>query len=221
MWELADKAGVLASLGLSIKTLEFADDSRKAEQALFGGAIDFVAGNHITPYLWVSRGRPIVCLASPGNSVRSSVVSKEPLESLAQFKDKGLRVADTNLLDPRGGMHHARGNHQLDVERAGYDLNEVEFLDMGEQDDPATSKAVIEAVRMGKADVAFSGRGTAEALRKEGLYSTQLPTLPMVNGTTLTTTYDIIYEFVQFDFCAGADHCEFAKRLYRIPQLRL
>jgi ABC-type nitrate/sulfonate/bicarbonate transport system substrate-binding protein len=193
MWELADKAGILASLGLSIKTLEFAYDSRLAEQALFGGAIDFVAGNHITPYLWVSRGKPIVCLASPGNSVKSSVVSKQPIESLAEFKDKGLRVADSNLLDVRGGIHHARGNHQLDVERAGYDLQEVQFLDMGDQDDPDTSTKIIDAVRTGKADVAFSGRGTAEALKKEGLYRTQLPTLPMINGTTLTTTYENIY----------------------------
>jgi ABC-type nitrate/sulfonate/bicarbonate transport system substrate-binding protein len=193
MWELADKAGILASLGLSIKSLNFADDSKKAEQALFGGEIDFVAGNHITPYLWVSRGKPIVCLASPGNSVRNSVVSKAPIESLADFKDKGLRVADSDLLDPRGGMHHARGNHQLDVERAGYDLKEVDFVEMGDLDDPSLSGKLIDAVKTGKADVAFTGRGNSEALKKEGFHVTQLPTLPMINGTTLTTTYDIIY----------------------------
>ncbi|MPZ13082.1 MAG: hypothetical protein GEU73_01420, partial [Chloroflexi bacterium] len=91
LWELADKSGVLGQLGLSIRSLEFSENSRKAEQALFDGAIDFVAGNHITPYLWVARGKPIVCLASPGNAVRDSVVSREPIGSLAEFKDKGLR----------------------------------------------------------------------------------------------------------------------------------
>ena len=34
----------------------------------FDGKIDFISGNHITPYARVGQGKPIVCLASPSNN---------------------------------------------------------------------------------------------------------------------------------------------------------
>ncbi|MPZ15917.1 MAG: hypothetical protein GEU73_16095 [Chloroflexi bacterium] len=67
IWELADKAGVLAQLNTRLASLAFCESSSKAEAALFDGRVDVVAGNHISPYAKVAQGKPIVCLASPGN----------------------------------------------------------------------------------------------------------------------------------------------------------
>ena len=119
IWELADRVGILDQLGLKLTSLEFCDSSSKAEKALNEGSIDFVAGNHISPYAEVARGSSIVCLASPGNSVRDSIASRAPIRSLSDLR--GKRIVDTTILDSGGGYLHIRGNHLLHVKRAGLD----------------------------------------------------------------------------------------------------
>ncbi|HEY3118614.1 MAG TPA: ABC transporter substrate-binding protein [Chloroflexota bacterium] len=191
LWELADKAGILGSLRLSINSLEFAEHSMVAEEALFGGAVDFVAGNHITPYKWVAQGKPIVCLASPGNAVQDRIVTHDPISSLDELKGKTLRIADSSLHDATGRVGHTRGNHILDVLRAGFEENEMEWLDMGQSTETNFQRDTIEAVRTGKAQIGF-GVGRGASVQGEGLHTLQLPRLPMVNGTTLTTTYETL-----------------------------
>jgi hypothetical protein len=126
--------------------------------------------------------------------VSDSVITKDRIASLDEFKGRGMRVADSNLIDPWGGIHHPRGNHILDVERAGYDADEVEWLEMGHLGEADLPERLVEAVASGKADVAFGGGRSAEKLEKEGLHVLRLPTLPMVNGTTITTTYDTLHQ---------------------------
>src|SRR5437660_11978108 len=82
MWELAEKAGIMAELNLSIASLEYADNSKEAEPKLFGGSLDFIARNHISPYMSVARNRPIGQIPSPGNLVRRSSVRRPPTESV-------------------------------------------------------------------------------------------------------------------------------------------
>ena len=67
IWEVMEKAGIWEQNGLKV-SFEFCDSSEAAEKALFGGDVDFVSGNHISPYLLVKRGKPIVCLSSPSNT---------------------------------------------------------------------------------------------------------------------------------------------------------
>ena len=62
IWEVMEKAGIWEQNGLKV-SFEFCDSSEAAEKALFGGDVDFVSGNHISPYLLVKRGKPIVCLS--------------------------------------------------------------------------------------------------------------------------------------------------------------
>ncbi len=190
LWELADKAGILDQLGLSLQSLEPANTSTIAEGALYRGEIDFISGNHLAPYGSLAKGRPIVCIASPGNSIRSRVVTRVPVTALSDFKSKGLRIADSNFIGLGGILHHSRGNHVIDVLRAGYDLEEPEWVELGEQEDPETRTRVIDAVRTGKADIGFT-RGSPD-LEREGFHLLDLPVLPMINGTTITTTYEAL-----------------------------
>ena len=74
IWEVMEKAGIWQQNGLKV-SFEFCDSSEAAEKALFGGEVDFVSGNHISPYLLVKRGKPIVCLTSPSNDTSSMSVS--------------------------------------------------------------------------------------------------------------------------------------------------
>src|SRR4051812_222983 len=192
MWELAEKAGILSDLNLSIASLEYADNSKEAEAKLFAGDLDFIAGNHISPYMWVAHNRPIVQIASPGNFVRDSIVSKRPIESLDELAGQEVRIADQNFHDRYGSVQHPRGNHILETLRAGMTLEQEHWVDCGEFDDPNIRKNIIEAVATGKADIGFAAYADPESLRDSGLHVLQLPTLPMINGATITSTYEIL-----------------------------
>jgi hypothetical protein len=194
MWELAEKAGILGEMNLSIASMEYADNSKEAEAKLFGGSLDFIAGNHISPYMWVAKNRPIVQIASPGNSVRDSIVSKRPLASLEELAGQEVRVADCDLRDRYGSIQHPRGNHILDTMRAGLEPEQSHWVECGEFDDPNVARNIVDAVASGKADIGFVGARDADALRGAGLHPLQLPTLPMINGATITTTYDVLHE---------------------------
>ena len=198
-WELADKAGILGKMNLSLHSNEETHDPRVAEAALFNGEIDFICGNHITPYRWVGLGKPIVCLASPSNSIQSRMVTREPVESLAAFKAKGLRVADSSLIATNGVASHDRLNHVLDIMRQGYAEGEAEWVEVGPHTPgggvPAgVPEALIEAVKSGKADAAFVYRSRGESEAPTGLHYLELPVLPMINGTTITTSYEALHK---------------------------
>ncbi len=125
IWEVMDKAGIWEKVGLKV-SFEFCNSSEVAEKALFGGEVDFVSGNHISPYLLVKRGKPIVCLTSPSNSVNDRLVTRSPVKKVSELE--GKRIGDTTLVDSIGGYHHPRGNHMLYVLRAGLKLDEVEWV---------------------------------------------------------------------------------------------
>jgi hypothetical protein len=194
-WEVADKAGILGKLKLSLTYLEGTDDPRAADAALFSGEIDMICGNHITPYVWLARGKPIVCIASPSNGVRNRVVTKEPVTSLADFKAKGLRIADTDLISHLGIAGHGRMNHILDVMRQGYAEGEAEWVEVGPSSEmgptPEQQQKLIETVKTGRADAAFVGR-VGDQTDLSGLHVLDLPELPMINGPTITTNYEIL-----------------------------
>lgn len=193
LWELADKTGILGQLGITLKSLEFCDSSSKAEAGLFSGAIDFVAGNHITPYLWVARGKPIVALASPSNTTRDAIVSRRPIDSVADLK--GLRLADTGLINETSGYAHIRGNHNLELLRGGVELDEVEWVEVpGGGGRPEDRGAQIDALRSDRADAALVMAGGAEELAREGFHILELDTLPMVNGPTITTSIETLHK---------------------------
>src|SRR6266542_2019034 len=50
---------------------------------------------------------------------------------------------------------------------------------------------LIDAVRSGRADAAFAGRIRPDALPAD-LHVLDLPELPMINGTTITTSYEAL-----------------------------
>ncbi|HWH77142.1 MAG TPA: ABC transporter substrate-binding protein [Candidatus Binatus sp.] len=183
IWEVMEKAGMWAQVGLKV-SFEFCDSSEAAEKALFGGEVDFVSGNHISPYLLVKRGKPIVCLSSPSNSVNDRLVSRMPVKSVAELK--GKRIGDTTLIDSIGGYHHPRGNHMLYVLRAGLKLDDVEWVELSESNNEFKAMQ-MDALKSGKVDAIFV-TGNTDKFEQAGLYALNLDRLPMINGPTLTST---------------------------------
>ena len=183
IWEVMDKAGIWERVGLKV-TFEFCDSSSAAEKALFDGKVDFVSGNHISPYLLVRKGKPIVSLTSPSNSVKDRLVARFPIKQVSELR--GKRIGDTTLVDSIGGYHHPRGNHMLYIMRGGLRLDEVEFVELTESNKEFQAMQ-LEVVKSGKVDAIFV-TGNTDKFEQAGLHVLSLDQLPMINGPTLTST---------------------------------
>jgi ABC-type nitrate/sulfonate/bicarbonate transport system substrate-binding protein len=183
IWEVMDKAGIWQQNGLKV-SFEFCNSSEVAEKALFGGDVDFVSGNHISPYLLVCRGKPIVCLTSPSNTTNDRLVANFPIKEVAELR--GKKIGDTTLVDSIGGYHHPRGNHMLYVMRGGLKLDEVEWVELSESNDEFKAMQ-MDVLKSGKVDAIFV-TGNTDKFEQAGLYVLQLDRLPMINGPTLTST---------------------------------
>ena len=183
IWEVMDKAGIWERVGLEV-TFEFCDSSSAAEKALFDGSVDFVSGNHISPYLLVRKGKPIVSLTSPSNSVNDKLVARFPIKQVSELR--GKRIGDTTLVDSIGGYHHPRGNHILYVMRAGLKLDEVEWVELSESNNEFKAMQ-MDVLKNGKVDAIFV-TGNTDKFEQAGLHALALDRLPMINGPTLTST---------------------------------
>jgi ABC-type nitrate/sulfonate/bicarbonate transport system substrate-binding protein len=183
IWEVMDKAGIWGQVGLKV-SFEFCDSSTAAEKALFDGSVDFVSGNHISPYLLVRRGKPIVSLASPSNTVNDKLVTRFPVKEVSDLL--GKKIGDTTLVDSIGGYHHPRGNHMLYVMRGGLRLDQVAWLELTESNDEFKAMQV-DVLKSGKVDAIFI-TGATEKFEQAGLHVLALDRLPMINGPTLTST---------------------------------
>jgi len=183
IWEVMDKAGIWEQVGLKV-SFEFCDSSEAAEKALFSSDIDFVSGNHISPYLLVRRGQPIVSLTSPSNSVDDRLVTRFPVKAVSELK--GRRIGDTTLVDSIGGYHHPRGNHMLYVMRGGLRLTDFEWVELTDSNDEFRAMQ-LDVLKSGKVDAIFV-TGSTDKFEQAGLHVLLLDRLPMINGPTLTTT---------------------------------
>jgi ABC-type nitrate/sulfonate/bicarbonate transport system substrate-binding protein len=183
IWEVMDKTGIWSQVGLKV-SFEFCNSSEAAEKALFGGDVDFVSGNHISPYLLVKRGKPIVCLTSPSNSVNDRLVARFPIKQVSELR--GKRIGDTTLVDSIGGYHHPRGNHMLYVMRGGLALDEVEFVELSESNNEFRAMQ-LDVLKAKKVDAIFV-TGNTDKFEQAGMHVVQLDRLPMINGPTLTST---------------------------------
>jgi ABC-type nitrate/sulfonate/bicarbonate transport system substrate-binding protein len=183
IWEVMEKAGIWEQYGLKVN-FDFCASSEAAEQALFSGEVDFVSGNHISPYLLVRRGKPIVCLTSPSNTTDDKLVTNFPITQVAELR--GKRIGDTTLVDSIGGYHHPRGNHMLYVMRGGVNLDEVEFVELTQSNQEF--KAIqLDVLKSRKVDAIFSA-GNTDEFSQAGMHILSLERLPMINGPTLTST---------------------------------
>jgi ABC-type nitrate/sulfonate/bicarbonate transport system substrate-binding protein len=185
IWEVLEKAGIWEKVGIKMTGMEYCASPPEAEAALFDGKIDFISGNHITPYALVAQGKPIVCIASPSNSVRDKIVSREPIRSVAELR--GRKIADLSLEGRVAGFNHLRGNHMIYLLRAGVGLEEVKWVELGEDATQEFRKAQLDALQSGRADAAFITGGT-QTYEEAGLHVFEPDSLPMINGPTLTTS---------------------------------
>jgi hypothetical protein len=176
------EAGIWEQAGLELAGFEYCAQPPEAEKALFNGDIDFISGDHLTPYALIVQGKPIVSLASPVNATSASIVSHEPIASIQELR--GRRIVDRPMEGRDGGFHHVHGNHMMYLIRAGVGIKDVQWVEFDDTD------AQFEAFKSGKADAMFAGSG--QKYKEQGFHVLSLPPLPMINGPTLTTSYTVL-----------------------------
>ena len=185
IWEVLQEAGIWEKVGLNLVSFDYCAMPPDAEKALFKGDIDFISGDHLTPYGLVVQGKPIVSIASPVNGQNASIASRQAMNSIQELR--GKRIADTPMEGRNGGFHHGRGNHMMYLIRAGIGINEVQWIE------DESSDAQFEALKSGKADARFIS-GSGEGYKELGLHVLPLGPLPMINGPTLTTSYTVLHK---------------------------
>jgi len=182
IWTVMKEAGIWEQAGLELAGFEYCAQPPEAEKALFNGDIDFISGDHLTPYALIVQGKPIVSLASPVNATSASIVSHEPIASIQELR--GRRIVDRPMEGRDGGFHHVHGNHMMYLIRAGVGIKDVQWVEFDDSD------AQFEAFKSGKADAMFAGSG--QKYKEQGFHVLPLPPLPMINGPTLTTSYTVL-----------------------------
>jgi ABC-type nitrate/sulfonate/bicarbonate transport system substrate-binding protein len=178
-----EKAGLFAEVGLELVDFSFCNEPAIAEGALLKGEIDFVSGNHISTYTEFGRGKPIVHLSSPSNSVNYPVVAREPINSLADLQ--GTRIGEVYEVDMRKGVSHIEGNHALYLRHAGVEPDQVTWVALGNLPREEYRQAQLQALKDGRVDATFV-MGSAAMFEEAGMHVYRPGRLPMINGPTLT-----------------------------------
>lgn len=184
LWHLMEESGIARQVGIHRLHLDYHESSSQAEAALFNGEIDFISGNHISPYALIAKGFPIVSLASPDNIMHARLASRVPIKSLAELR--GRRIGDLPTTGPDGGYNHTRGNHMLYLRQAGVEPDKVEWVALAETAARDYGKKQLQAMLDARVDATFTMR-TAE-YEKHGFYVLKPPPLPMISGPTITST---------------------------------
>jgi ABC-type nitrate/sulfonate/bicarbonate transport system substrate-binding protein len=185
IWEVLQEADIWDKAGLDLVGFQYCAMPPDAEAALFKGEIDFISGDHLTPYGLVARGKPIVSIASPVNGQNASVASRKPIQSIHDLR--GKRITDTPMEGRDGGFHHGRGNHMMYLIRAGIGIEDVHWVERESSDEQ------LEALKSGEAEARFIS-GTGERYQEMGFHVLPLGPLPMINGPTLTTSYTVLHK---------------------------
>lgn len=185
-------ADIWKTHGLDVRDHRFTSDPLDAEEQLLDGGIDFIFGNHVTPYMRLAHGDPMVCLAQTENWLHQWVATAPAIGELRMLR--GKRVVGKPLFIEGKFCGHSDGNRILLLELEGVDTRTVEFLL------PEKMGNAVEAVRDGRADACFISPGRADRAAQAGLRIHKLPPMPMVHSITFTTTRPRLAEQEDEDF---------------------
>lgn len=177
-----EKADIWKKHNIDVRDYRFSMDPLDAEEQLLDGGIDFIFGNHVSPYMRLARGEPMVCMAQTENWLHQYVVTSPEITDLKMLP--GKRVVGRPLFLENGKFcGHGDGNKILLLELQGVDTKTVEYML------PEKVGSAIDAVRDGKADACLIGPERADRAEAAGLRVHRLPPMPMVHSITFTSTW--------------------------------
>ena len=183
---IMEREGLWENHGVDVRLLEFSNDASRDEERLFSGDIDFILGDHVSPYKRIVEGHPMVCLGQTVNYENLWVATTQEITSLSMLT--GKRVVGNPLWTNGRHIGHNEGTKVLFLSMHGVDITQVDWVGGTSRDRLAPEPRVpAEAVRDGLADACFIQPRRADAVREAGLRVHEFPPFPMIKNMTLTS----------------------------------
>jgi ABC-type nitrate/sulfonate/bicarbonate transport system substrate-binding protein len=178
LWKVMEECGFLEKHGLAMDLGSLEGQRKRAAEGLKSGELDIVSGNHHNLYARRAlNGDPYVHIAQSNNSWRENfLVMGSGINGLEDLK--GKRVA----MDDYDG--HTGLNVWLYLRQHGLEEGRDVELVTGAKRGVDRAKEVM----AGKYDATFIRAVDQLRARKFGARIVELPTMPMIEGVTLTTT---------------------------------
>jgi sulfonate transport system substrate-binding protein len=167
--------------GLSVE-YDFYVDPEEAHELLKKGKVQFIGGNHITPYIKRATGDDWIYVGQTVNHVAQAlVVNKDSkIRKLEDLRGKTLAAKGS-------GGPHIWLNAWLTLKKNGLeDAVKIERV--------FKKGRVWNGVRAGDYDAAVVGRPDDLVARRDGMRTIALPLLPMIVFTTVSTTGRFVRE---------------------------
>jgi ABC-type nitrate/sulfonate/bicarbonate transport system substrate-binding protein len=178
LWKVMEECGFLEKHGLEMDLGSLEGQRKRAAEGLKSGELDIVSGNHHNLYARRAlNGDPYVHIAQSNNSWRENhLVLSDGIRGVQDLK--GKRVA----MDDYDG--HTGLNVWLYLRLNGLE----EGRDVELVTDPKKGVDRAREVMAGKYDATFIRAVDQLRAKAFGAKTVELPTMPMIEGVTLTTT---------------------------------
>src|ERR1051325_5781052 len=152
----------------------------EAHKLLRTGKVQFIGGNHITPYIKRASGDDWIYVGQTANYIGQALVVRKDskLRKLEDLRGKKLRG--------RGGPHTWL-NAWLTLKKSGLE-NSVEIVRVFKRG------RMWRGVQAGEYDAALIGRPDDLSARRDGMRTIMLPLLPMIVFTTVSSTGTFVRE---------------------------
>jgi len=178
LWKVMEECGFLEKHGLEMDFGSLEGQRKRAADGLKSGELDVVSGNHHNLYARKAlNGDPYVHIAQSNNSWRENyLVMGKGVNGLEDLKNKRVAMDD---YDGHTGL-----NVWLYLKLHGLE----EGRDVELVTDPVKGAERARGVMEGKYEATFIRAVDQLRARKFGARIMELPTMPMIEGVTLTTT---------------------------------
>ncbi len=178
LWKVMEECGFLEKHGLEMDFGSLEGQRKRAADGLKSGELDVVSGNHHNLYARKAlNGDPYVHIAQSNNSWRENyLVMGKGVNGLEDLKNKRVAMDD---YDGHTGL-----NVWLYLKLHGLE----EGRDVELVTDPVKGAERARGVMEGKYEATFIRAVDQLRASKFGARIMELPTMPMIEGVTLTTT---------------------------------
>ena len=178
---IVNESGGWKKQGLTVE-YDFYVDPEEAHKLLKSGKVQFIGGNHITPYIKRATGDDWIYVGQSANYIGQAIVVKKEskIQRLEDLRGKTLGAKGT-------GGPHTWLNAWLTLQKNGLE-NAVKIERVFKKG------RVWKGVQAGEYEAAIVGRPDDLVARRDGMRTIPLPLLPMIVFTTVSTTGRFVRE---------------------------
>ena len=180
------KSGSWEKHGLDVN-YDYFIGAEEAHADIPTGKVEFVSGNHITPYGHRARGDEWVYLGQATNVANLSLVVRKDSE-ISQVSD----LREKTIASGSEQNKHPNLNEWLYLKQRGLDVDKDEVSILAKEDNQ--NKSAYEMILDGDVDAALMTPPNTQIAASMGLNVIDVESLPMILNTTVSTNLTFVRE---------------------------